>query len=277
MQKILVTTDFSKNSIAGILFAIQLATQQKIKLFFFHVHHALVPTAWDAVRMAAYEKQQMLQEKEKLETFIQKIYASLKTDAGTFNCVVKNSVYTEGTIMEYAKENHFDYICISTRGAGQLKRLFGTNTANLITQSEVPVIAVPYSYKSSAIKHVLYASDLLHLEQELKHVMAFAKPLKATVELLHFTSRLESPIDAKQMSASMKKLLKYDVKINIKDTDFVRSMIENIERSIKKTKPSILIMFTEQNRTFFQKIFISSKAAEYSFNATVPLLVFNKS
>ena len=49
------------------------------------------------------------------------------------------------------------------------------------------------------------------------------------------------------------------------------------ENVIKKTKPSMLIMFTEQNRTLFQKIFLSSKSADYSFNPKIPLLVFNKS
>jgi hypothetical protein len=38
-------------------------------------------------------------------------------------------------------------------------------------------------------------------------------------------------------------------------------------------KPSVLIMFTNQQRTFFQKLFLSSKAEELSFQAKVPLLV----
>ena len=65
--------------------------------------------------------------------------------------------------------------------------------------------------------------------------------------------------------------------MNIKNTDVAETMIANLEKALKKSKPSLLIMFTEQNRTLFQKIFLSSDSAEYSFNAKVPLLVFNKS
>ena len=182
----------------------------------------------------------------------------------------------QSSIMEYAAENKFDFICISARGAGKLERILGTNTTNLINHSDVPVIAIPYNYKTSKITSILYASDLTNLEKELKSVLAFAKPLKSTIELLHFTSPLETIIDPKVIDIAVKKLLKFDVKLNIKNTDFVKSMVANIETVIKKSKPSMVIMFTEQNRTLFQKIFLSSKSAEYSFNAKVPLLVFNK-
>jgi hypothetical protein len=55
------------------------------------------------------------------------------------------------------------------------------------------------------------------------------------------------------------------------------SLVSDIEDAIKKINPSMMIMFTEQNRNWFEKIFLSSKSAEYSFDAKVPLLVFNKS
>ena len=191
-------------------------------------------------------------------------------------CIIKSSVFPQGNIMEYAAENNINFICISSRGAGKLKRLLGTNTANLINQSDVPVIAVPYNYKTTKITSILYASDLVNLKKELKKVVAFARPLKSEVELLHFTSPLEKIIDSKVIEMAANKLAKYDIKLNIKTTDYVHTLVSNIETAIKKLKPSMMIMFTEQNRTLFQKIFLSSKSAEYSFHANVPLLVFNK-
>ncbi len=53
-------------------------------------------------------------------------------------------------------------------------------------------------------------------------------------------------------------------------------MVANFETIIKK-KPSMMKLFTEQNSTLFQKIFLSGKSAEYSFKAKVPLLIFNTS
>jgi len=276
MKKILVTTDFSDKSKAGLLFAIQLAKQNKYVLTFFHAYHILTPTAWNSLRVEKYEIEQTKIIQDKLNVFVEEIYKSLILTKSNKKCVIKSSVFPQSCIMEYAVENKFDFICISTRGGGKLERILGTNTVNLINHSDVPVIAVPYNYKISKITSILYASDLTNLEKELKSVVAFAKPLKSTIELLHFASPLETIIDPKVIDIAVKKLSKFDVKLNIKNTDFVKSMVGNIETVIKKTKPSMLIMFTEQNRTLFQKIFLSSKSAEYSFNAKVPLLVFNK-
>ena len=193
------------------------------------------------------------------------------------SCIIKSSVLPQSCIMEYAADNKFDLICISTRGAGTIERFLGTNTGNLINHSDVPVIAVPHKYKSKAVTSIMYASDLANLEKELKNVVGFAKPLKAKVELLHFTSPLETIIDPEIIKVAVKRFSKYDIKLNIKNTDLVKTLVSNIEAALKKSKPSMLIMFTEQNRSLFQKLFLSGKSAAYSFETTVPLLVFNKS
>lgn len=276
-KKILVTTDFSEESKAGLRFAIQLSTQYKYDLTFFNSYHILIPTAWSNAKIEAYEKIEVQKIKKELNLFVEKVYKEMKIGAANMKCVIRSSVYPQSNIREYAAENHFNFICISTRGAGKFKRVLGTNTANIINFSDVPVIAVPYQWKTARIESALYASDLINLEKELKKVVAFAKQLKLKVELLHFTSPLERIIDSKQLYNVAKKLSKFEIRMNIKDADFTKTLVSRIESAIKKSKPSMLIMFTEQNRTLFQKVFLSSKSAEYSFDAKVPLLVFNKS
>ena len=107
--------------------------------------------------------------------------------------------------------------------------------------------------------------------------MAFAKPLKTTIELLHLTSVLENSDSIEAIETAIKKIAAYHINFNITNRNPNESLITDIETAVKKRKPSMIIMFTEQNRSLFQKIFLSSKSAEYSFNAKVPLLVFNKS
>ena len=98
----------------------------------------------------------------------------------------------------------------------------------------------------------------------------------STVELFHFNSPLELTTDSKIIETAVKKFSKYNVKLRLENASPVNTLISNIESAIQKAKPSLLIMFTQQNRSFFEKIFLSSKSAEFSFNAKVPLLVFNK-
>ena len=56
MEKILVTTDFSANSKAGLRFAIQLASQYKFGLTFFHSYYVLIPTGWSNSKISEYKK-----------------------------------------------------------------------------------------------------------------------------------------------------------------------------------------------------------------------------
>lgn len=276
MEKILVTTDFSDNSKAGVYFAIQLASQRLVELTFFHSFNILIPTSCPDSNIVAYEQEAIKKLDNKLRIFVDKIYKDLGVIAANYYCMVKSSPLTETNIMEYAKENGFSFICISTRGAGKLKRFFGTNTANIINYSDVPVIAVPSTWQTTKVERILYASDFIHPEKELPKVVAFATPLQASVALLHFTSPLHKMISAEMIEIGVKNITTYPVKLHIENKDPDKSMVANIEEAIQKIKPSMLIMFTEQNRTLFQKIFISAKSAEYSFNAKVPILVFNK-
>jgi nucleotide-binding universal stress UspA family protein len=277
MEKILVTTDFSDKSKAGLKYAVQLASQYPFELVFFHVCHLSYPSYWSVLRMGDYEKAEVKKIQEKLEDFVALIYKGMNMVQGNAKCIIENSTMPQTEIMGYAAKNKFDFICISTRGAGKIERLLGTNTANLINHSAVPVIAVPHNYKITSVKSILYASDLANLERELKKVVAFAKPLLAKVELLHFTSLLKTIIDSKIIALAVKKISNYDIKLHLKNRNPVESLVVDIEAAIKKSKPSMLIMFTEQNRNLFQKLFFSGKSAEYSFHAKLPLLVFNKS
>ena len=276
MKKILVTTDLSNNSKAGLFFAIQLAAQNKYGLTFFYAYHILTPTAWDFLRIEAHEKEQKNIIQQQLELFVEKLYTGLHINTIKAKCVIKQSIFPQSCIMEYAQTNKFDFICISTRGAGKLKRIIGTNTEHLINHSQIPVIAVPYKYKPVPIKSILYASDVVHFKKEIVKVVGFAKPLKATIELLHLTSVLENSSQIKAIEHAVKKMATYHININLTNRNPNESLVTDIETAIKKRKPSMIIMFTDQNRNWFEKIFLSSKSAEYSFNAKVPLLVFNK-
>ena len=277
MQKILVTTDFSEHSNAGIYFAIQLASQNNAAIHFFHVFHTPANSAWDVLKKDAADLEHTEWAQTKLRQYVTDIYHELDITAPGFDCVTKVSVYPEATIREYAAENNFDFICISTRGAGGINKIFGTTTGNLINHSDTPVIAVPFSYKPSEIVRVLYSSDLEHVENELETVLTFTQPIGATLELLHFVTPSTKHLNTEHVQQAIRKFPRHTIETNIPDADLTKPIIQNIELAIQKNKPSMIVMFTQQNRSLFQRVFLSSKSEEYSFKVTIPLLVYQKS
>jgi nucleotide-binding universal stress UspA family protein len=276
MKKILVTTDFSANSKAALCFAIQIASQCEVALTFLHVQHVMRMTSWSEDTYAAYQKGEITKAQMTLNQFVESIYNELNISPTNYTCVIQNSPFVDSTIMRYAADHAFDFICISTRGAGTLEKLIGTTTANLINQSSVPVIAVPGTYRATKLTSILYASDLSSLEPQLRRVVDFARPLDATVELLHLSTSLDPVTDPEIINMAIRKFADYPINVHLQPRDFAMTLVADIELTLKKTKPSMMIMFTKQNEGFFSRLFLSSNSVDYSFLTTVPLLVFSK-
>lgn len=277
MKKILVPTDFSVNSKTGIRFAIHWATRQKTELVFMHVLYIMRPARWTDSYFVKYTEQEEKICSTKFEKFIAGIYSSMNVKPGRHSLVIIQGISADITILDYCRKNKdIDYICISTRGAGKFNKIFGTNTGNLITKSPVPVLAVPKTYKVADIKNILYAADFRNYSAELNKVIDFALPLKAAIEILHFTWPYENIFDENTIEAALKKQYKFGLKIQFEKNDAAHSLIQNLQNQIRIKKPSVVTMFTNQQRTFFQKLFLSSKAEDLSFKLRVPLLVFSK-
>ncbi len=276
MDKILVTTDLSTNSKAAMRFAINLSQQKKLQLIFLHVHQVLRASTWSDAKYDYYLKEDKNALMEELQSFVSGVYRSMKIEPEKIKHVVHHNFNVTEGIRKYAKENKCNYICIATRGAGSVKKLFGTHTGKLITSSEVPVICVPTNYRTKPVSKLLYASDMTDYEKELKQVVSFAKPLKATVEMLHLSFPYEFIADEAIAEKELKKKMRYDIDIHYQSRDIENSLLQDMEKAVKKARPSLVVMFTKQKRSFFEKLFLSSKAAEYSFTTKVPLLIYSK-
>jgi nucleotide-binding universal stress UspA family protein len=276
MKKVLVTTDLSKNAKAGLRFAIQLASQRPVALTFFYSYHLMKPASWSEAAFAAYKKSEAAKNQKKLHQYVNSIYKSKGKVPPTIKYVVKEAILADSAIREYALKNNFDCICISTRGAGYLKKILGTTTSSLINFSTVPVIAVPHNYRTKNIKNLLYFTDLDHLDKELKKVAAFAQPLGAKVTLMHFNYPSETSDKKSEMEEILKKYPKGSMDFRLTACESTDSLISKINEYAALLKPSLLIMFTKQNRSFVEKLFYGSKSQAYAFSAKIPLLVFNK-
>lgn len=276
MTKILVTTDLSANSKAAMRFASQLALQCDCTLAFLHIYHVMRPTVWHEATYLTYEKGELEKALTTLGAFVSSFYKHLDIKPPTYTCVVENAAIADKYIMEYAADNGFDFICISTRGAGTFEKLLGTTTANLINQSSVPVIAVPGTFKLTKLTSILYASDLTALKAEVPLVASFARMLAASVTMLHITSPMEPVMDREIIDMAVQKFANYPVAIETRPRDFARPLIDQIEDVIHATKPSMIILFTAQNQGFFYQLLNLGNAVNFSFLTTIPMLVFAK-
>lgn len=275
MEKILVTTDFSTNSKAGIRFAIQLASQTNCELVFYNIIQILQPTVWKKSKWDSYVEKEIDRHQIKLKKFIHAIYKTTKLKEPNYKCVSEVGTEVDNQIMSYAKRINANYICMSTKGAGTILKVFGTNASSLITKSPTPVIVVPQNYRIKPITSLWYASDYENLKSELSTILKFNQSLKAQLNVTHYY--FQNLNENKEKTASV--IAKYQserINFNAKKEKIDQTLIQQIQTDVKKVKPSLLVFFTKQNRSWFERWFLSSKTAELAFELKTPMLVFRK-
>ena len=275
-MKIVVTTDFSVNSKKGILFAMQLATQTNCELIFYHVVTIFRPTIWNNVYYEQFEIDELERSQKFIKKFITDILHQSKIPKINYKCVCEVGMVASNQIIEYAKNINAEYICVSTIGTGKLIQLFGTTASQLISFSPIPVIIVPKNYRIKPINSLFFASDFKNFNKEFKKIEKFTNLLKAKLNVYHYDYKSFIDMNKNEFSKLVKKHEAKNIKFNLRPLDSGTPLLDHLEKDISRLKPSIVVLFTKQNRNWFSKLFLSSLSAELAFDTKTPMLVYKK-
>jgi len=276
-MKLLVTTDFSANSKGAIRFAQTLSRQtENIEVIFYHAIHIMKPTVWSDVFFKAYKGEEI----ERLTAESKKfIHATIGKDKGKFanvKFVVDNCISTEKDIITYAEKNKIDFICIATQGAGMLRKIMGTHTSYIVNNSNVPVMVIPSHYRAKTLKKATYLSDFENLKNEVLKISKLSIPIALHVEVLHYLTIVKD-VKKFEKNKELFNTKEFDnIKLNIQKNNLELSLVERITKYVEKSKPELLIMFTNREKGFFESIFLPSKSAELTYTTKVPVLIFSK-
>ncbi|WP_310556309.1 universal stress protein [Flavobacterium sp.] len=276
MDKIVVTTDFSANSKKGILFALQLATQTNCELIFYNVVTIFRPSIWDNVYYAQFEMDELKRSQILIDKFIKRILHQNKISKINYKCVCEVGMVASNQIIEYAKTNNAKYICVSTIGLGKLSQLFGTTASQLIAFSPTPVLIVPKNYRVKPINSLFFASDFKNFEEEFKKIEKFVIPLEAKLNVYHYDYNSFFEINKNKFNKLINNHETKKIKFHLRPLDSGTSLLSHLESDISKAKPSIVVLFTKQNRNWFSRLFLSSLSVELAFDTKTPMLVFKK-
>mgnify|MGYP001183752103 CR=1 FL=1 len=276
MEQIIATTDFSDNSRAGMLFAIRIAQARNARLIFLHVHQVLRASFWSDEEYADFIRRSADTLSGELIDFVKEVCTFADGPLPEYQTAVHHNLDAVAGMVEYAERERTAYICISTRGAGTFRKLYGTNTARLISVSRIPVLCIPSDYDGAPIRSIMYASDLSDYEYELNRVISFAKPIGADIELLHLSDGLSLLPEREALEQELREKTGYPVTVRFRERDMAQSLLEDLDAAMKISSPSMLVMFTNPRNSLFEYIFLSSKTKDFSFNPTVPLLSYNR-
>lgn len=273
MKKILVTTDFSDTSKSAIRFAIQLADQTPCELLFYNVH---TPTVVETLTHQTHDDHKTETMQNKLKKFVLSVYKATEKQSGNIEFIIDNQCHVESAIINYAKKCNADFICINTSGPGIFNQLIGTTASKLITTSPTPLLVVPYSYRRKPIDLLLYASDMKKIGAELQSVKKFASLFDAEIAVYHYNELLDKGNFKADLEKTAKSYQSDKLRFNFKKLNIEFSLLNHLQIDIRELRPSLLVMFTKQNRDLFERHFLSSKTKEFGFDTNTPILVFRK-
>ena len=274
MKTILVPTDFSKNALNAVKYALAYSEKIKSKVILFNSYDN--PTALLNVPFADihYDKQEA---RQGAELRMKKLIASLLKSFPNAKpkWIVQPGIASDN-IVEYVKQNGIGLVIMGTTGQGAITRaLIGSTTSSVIADASCTIIAVPPKAKFKGISKVAVATDLekdnLLLASES---VAFAKQFHAEITFIHVQD-LEI-VDAEDILQKMVDKIKKQTKY--KKISFYLCRDSNIANGldffIKKNKPDVLSMVTH-SRKFPETIWKTGWTNKMSNHISVPLLVFH--
>jgi nucleotide-binding universal stress UspA family protein len=277
MEKILVTTDLSANSASAIRFAHKLCLLRGAAMIVLHVDELPVPTGWSLAEINLYQQEREVMNKARVQSFLNRICMPLRKPMVQTQIEIKCSPNTVTAIIESCTENDCQYICISTHGAGKMKRIIGTHTSKLIARSLTPVISIPSLYRIRKIKDICYASDMMNYKKELKTTLQFSAPIGARLTLLHIVSPSLTLASENKLQTELKEIAGEDISLKLLPRDIVHTLHHDLDIEIKKINPSMVVFFNHQQHSIIDQLFYATTAQSQSFTTKIPILSFRKS
>ena len=277
-KRILIPTDFSKNALNAIRFALDLYGKLNCEFYFLNVfrldgystNNLSIPEPGSGEYEAAKGKSE--------ENFV-KLLDMIELHQDN----VKHSYHTISTfnflseaLKQTVAEKDIDLIVMGTQGATSAKEvIFGSNTVNVMEKiRECPVIAVPEHVRFSPPKEIVFPTDYKtdYKRKELVYLIEIAKMHKASIRVLYVHKRP----DVTETQEINKTLLG----AILEETEHSFHNLSHNEVSEGLTlfvasRNSDMIAFINRKHFFFGSVFSRPLVKEIGYNATVPILALH--
>ena len=274
MKKILLPTDFSKNSLNAIRYAVQLFKDEKCV---FYIMNTYTPTIYfveflplsPESGMSDVVRVNLLKD---LDEIRDKLIAEFNNPNHTFETIAEfNTLVLE--IEQLVKERSIDYIVMGTKGAtGAKEILFGSNTVHVLKNAKCPVLAIPSEFDFEAPHEILFPSDfgIDFVDKHVKPILNIAEAHNSRVNILNVSTGYE--LTSKQENNKKKLESYFKGTAHVFHSFSYQEVSEAINKFQLKTRVNLLVMINNKH-SFFENLFFKSTINQIGFHLNIPFLV----
>jgi nucleotide-binding universal stress UspA family protein len=276
MKSILVPIDFSATANNAVLYALEFASQIKINsVVLFHVVNPIV-VADPLYTLASSDVVAIKDaEEERLNAYAQKIKSEVLSNVDISTELVVGNL--ELSIADYCDNHKVDYIVMGITGASSLEaKLIGSNTLNVSTNTQVPLIIVP---SNCSFKHIAKVTLLCDYKNVIENLPAeklsnFLNAISPLLEVVHIDpslerETLENAVEKIQLDSL---IFKFTPEYKFSNrTDFEGAINDLVDENNIQ-----LIISISKQKTWLQKLFNPNHTKQLAFHTKVPLMILHK-
>jgi len=274
MKPILVPTDFSRCAQNAIDYAVSIATKTKAEIILLHVGREINDI--DDISEARSFPFGDTETREQMELIIEhQRFIHSDFPEMEIHYVLKQGDVVDETIRTSA-EKKAGLVVMGTQGATKLSTyLLGSNTANVINKSNIPVLAIPQSAKYIRFDKIALATDLHEMDDYsvfdplIEIALLFSSKVEiitvhqTDADMLHYYELFEK-VDIDKMFRKMNIPYEFQKVVNSNIAEGVHNFVKNSDADLLVTIP--------QKHNFLALLFNTSLTRELVFHNDIPVL-----
>ncbi|GGZ90269.1 universal stress protein [Algibacter mikhailovii] len=277
MKNILLPTDFSKNSLNAIHFAIDLFKGDACKFYLLNVQKASSFISDDMMAVnssATIYKTIINAAKKSIENIILNIETNYPYENFEFYSIVDYDNFIDA-INQITISKQIDLIIMGTKGAsGLAKTLFGSNTVRVIQRCTAPVLVIPDNCKHTDLNTIAFTTNNLPLFnlQELE-------PLKECMDKYHAKLKILHVADEHHLAQNQSRnKIFFETHFTDATHDFIDSNAQDIfyavQHYLKNNDVKLLAMMSKKH-SFIERLFTRHLVETFAFKIDIPFLVMH--
>ncbi|MEZ4796541.1 MAG: universal stress protein [Flavobacteriaceae bacterium] len=278
MKTILLPTDFSKNSLNAIDFAVKMHKNIECTFYVLNIQKASSFVSDDL--MTASPSVNLYQAiidtaKKSLDNLIKNIKAKYNNSLHVFVPMVDYDNFIDA-INQVCKTKSVELIIMGTKGASGLEKIvFGSNTVRVMQRGVVPVLAIPDNYKFKKINQIVFLSNYLtpYDSEDLSALFDIVNANNSKVNVLYVSQDNNL---TKDQENNIKIIDEFFAAV---PHDFVtlngEHIFEEVNNYVKSNKIDLIAMVNKKH-SFFERFFTTHTVEKFGFKSQTPFLVLAK-
>ncbi|TYA71600.1 universal stress protein [Seonamhaeicola marinus] len=277
MRAILLPTDFSKNSLNAINYAVELFKEVDCQFYVLNVQKASAFISDDMMVVSSTTtiyNTLIDAAKKSIANVISNIKTKHNNKKHSFHSIVDYDNFMD-SINQMVKKYNIDLIVMGTKGASGLSRiLFGSNTVRVMRNCDTPLLAIPSECEFNALKEIGFVTNHITLydKETLKALKDLVTISTADLTILHLTNDTNSEEYIHNHTF-------FDLYFNKVSHRSIETEREGILNSIK-TKEEYdnigMLSIVKKHHSFLEYLLKNFTEEEIAYSCQLPLLILNK-